>query len=164
MNLEKVASLGLKSLTEIALIALCINVVFFTYGKTVEANVIEKQGKYLAKSLTSEIFPFLPTKNKFVFKTGITSEQETQRIAFSNSQIVQRSLTVFIGFAAILICAVFLACHILKQNFSMILLESVVVTIFVVTTEIIYLTFIGQDFIIVDTPEIKNRLVKALVQ
>lgn len=163
-NYEHILTILLKSSLEISLLSLSIIIVYFTYGKLVEGQAVKNQSIYLANNLASDFIPFLSSTDRSSIKSSLISSQkdtnihEDSIVTFNNSIIENNAYKLFGIIFSVIISVVFILCFFTRIQFLPILLESTFITIIVASVEILFLTYIGSKFIVVDTSEVKSRI------
>jgi hypothetical protein len=158
--MTKILELLIQALVEVSLLSSIIVVIYFFYGKKVEATVIDNQSTYIVNSLKNElVFENLP---KVTNPKPILTESQLSDLENSNNDIENLAFKYcIIGTSTGLILA-FLLCMYFKLNTFEIFAESAVVVTFVGITEMLFLTFVASNYILVDFNDIKRKIISNL--
>ena len=129
MNYKQAAHIVLN----ITIISTFIGVLFFTYGKRVEKQIVQDQSEYIAKTIANDIKIFIPNELKIKLKEQLKvpdMSKEDAAVEKSNSELQKKAMIVLGVLFLIGITTTLVICIIGDLNFR-VLLESIVILFFV---------------------------------
>ena len=149
----------------ITLIGTFIGIFFFTYGKTIEENIVKTQSEFIADSIAKDISTFIDKPTAITMSKQIQipdmSKQDNQ-VQIQNSQLQQNAFHILsILFISGIIISLIIT-KIYKLNFLSLLKTNLIILLFVAITEYIFLTYIGQNFISVDPNFVRYKILTKL--
>jgi hypothetical protein len=143
----------------IALIAVIIPVIFFTYGTYLQKKVIRFE---ISKILYDALRPYIPV----VVKHMSTVQVENTAGKISDSQDkrnkeYEMKAALYLGIMSIVsIIIFFILCYFNGRIPIELLGENIVLVLSVVATELIFFTYIAANYRPIDIDEIKNEMSK----
>ena len=149
----------------ITFISTIIAVLFFTYGKDVEKDIVENQSQKIAKDLAEDAKIFFPKAVRESIAASINIPEENiddDNVNSKNAELVSMSIKIFgilCGFG-ILITVLF--CFFKKVNIIYVILESLVILAFAVSTEILFLNVIARNYKSADSNFVKLQIAKSI--
>jgi len=149
----------------ITFIATFIGIFFFTYGKTIEENIVKTQSEFVADSIAKDISTFLDKPTTITISKQIQipdmSKQDIN-VQTQNSQLQQKAFHILaIVFISGIIITILIT-KLYKLNFFSLLKTNLIVLLFVGLTEYIFLTYIGQNFISADPNFVRYKILTKL--
>ena len=160
MNYKQAAHIVLN----ITIISTFIGVLFFTYGKTVEKQIVQDQSEYIAKTIANDIKIFIPNELKIKLKEQLKvpdMSKEDAAVEKSNSELQKKAMIVLGVLFLIGITTTLVICIIGDLNFR-VLLESIVILFFVALTEILFLNLVARNYKIADPNFVKRQLLESI--
>lgn len=160
MSYKKAAHIVLN----VTIISTFIGVLFFTYGKKVEKQIVQDQSKYIAKTIANDVKLFIPLELKIKLKEQLKvpdMSKEDAAVEKSNSELQKKAMIVLGVLFFIGITTTIIICIIGKLNLR-VLLESVVILIFVALTEILFLNLVARNYKIADPNFVKKEFLEAI--
>lgn len=168
-------------ITHVALIAVLIIVIFFTFGLKIEHQVVEREIKYLIKKVLdplSRVYPdIIKHKNEFVAEMVIPpdSPEVIKQIDDNNKELKLETLKYLVALILIALIAVLVIAWkftrvsegkvlTYKQFLFKLVKYNIVTLIFVAAVYIGFTYFIGHNFIYIDYNEINSTVIKKLIQ
>ena len=148
----------------VTLISVFIGIFFFTYGKSVEEDIITDQSEYIASDIASELNIFLTDDVKTELKNSLNApsmEEEDKKANDSNKDLVKKSAIILSILFAVGITIVFVTVRWAKVNEN-ILLESFIILCFVAFTEFLFLNLIARNFRIADDNFVKKQMIVSI--
>ena len=175
MNFELIFELISKVLINVLFISMFISILFFTYGVTIERNVIINQMKILSNNFMSHIELSGNKINKDMYNYNVNTLLNPENIkAISagdekalerNKPILKSVITLISGFfviVSIIIWLFYVTGNLKLESLLEILLESFIILIFIAIAELAFFKFFGAEFISVDTNVIKSGIFEEL--
>lgn len=149
----------------VTLIATFIGVFFFTYGKTIEQNVVKNQSELVASYLAKDISTFIDKDTAQKITSTLTPPDMTkqdQQVEENNKQLQSEAFhTLSIVFVGGLLLTIIIAKY-YRLNLTDILQTNLTILAFVAITEYAFLTYIGQNFISLDPNFVRHKILIAL--
>ena len=168
-------------ITHVALIAVLIIVIFFTFGLKIENQVVERETKYLIKKILgpiSNIYPdIIKHKNEFTAQLVIPpdSPEVIEEIDEHNKELKQQTLK----YITVLILITLIIVLVIAWKFSRIsdgklltykdfliklVKYNIVTLIFVASVYMGFTYFIGHNYIYIDYYKINSTIIKKLIE
>ncbi len=159
----------------IILISIFIGIFFFTYGATVERDVIKSQVDYFVDDLLGVFKPFtskLPDNVKEQIKSfnPTLDNSEDIKAAKQNDETKKKAA---MGIIALLVVGLLIITIVMKRLdrqgmskgkiWSKLLKQNLVIIIFVALTEFICINMFGRKYMSVDTNRIKKEVIDHLI-
>lgn len=161
MNPYQIANITLN----VTLIATFIGIFFFTYGKTIEENVVKSQSELVASYLAKDLSTFIDKNTAQKITSTLTPPDMTkqdQEVEENNKQLKSQAFhTLAIVFIGGLLLTIIIAKY-YKLNLTDILQTNLVILLFVAITEYAFLTYIGQNFISLDPNFVRHKILISL--
>lgn len=162
MNIYKLFS---QILLTVTILATFVGVLFFTYGKNVEKEIIIKESTFIAESLANDIKIFLTKDAKEVFAVSLVAPDMTEadaNVEAENKKITSKAfsaLTVvfFVGLVLTYIFAFFG-----QIPLMFVVIEGMVILVFVAVTEIFFLNMIAKNYMLSDPNFVKKTVFETL--
>lgn len=168
-------------ITHVALIAVLIIVIFFTFGLRIEHQVVEREIKYLIQKVLdplSRVYPdIIQHKNEFVAQMVIPpdSPEVIKEIDDHNKKLKLETLKYLVALILITLIAVLVIAwkftrvsegKVLsyKEFLFKLVKYNIVTLIFVAAVYIGFTYFIGHNFIYIDYNQINSTIIKKLIQ
>ena len=168
-------------ITHVALIAVLIIVIFFTFGLKVEHQVVEREIKYLIKKVLDPISQVYPDviKHKDEYASQIVippdSPEVIKEIDDHNKELKLQTLKYLVGLILVTLIAVLVIAwkftrvsdgKILsyKEFLLKLVKYNIVTLIFVASVYIGFTYFIGHNFIYIDYHRINSTVIKKLIE
>ena len=149
----------------ITLISTMIGVLFFTYGKDVEKKIVQEQSEYIAETIANDIKIFLPLElRKSIvdnMKVPDMSEADADVEEVNNVLLKQANMVLGILFAVGIAITLGISWA-GKVNIYHVIIESIVILVVVVMTEILFLNIIARNYKIADPNFVKSELMKSV--
>jgi len=155
----------ISSLMSAAFLATFICIFFFTYGKNIEKNVIINNTSFLIDDLTSS-FSLLPKDitnligNKLSNTKSIDMSALDKSVAKSNNIILTKTIEVLSLFLGIVLISTYILCYFFGINYEVLIVKNLMLLAAIGFVEYIFLTYVGQYYIAVDTNNIKANILK----
>jgi hypothetical protein len=168
-------------ITHVALIAVLIIVIFFTYGLKVEHQVVEREIKYLIKKVldpVSQVYPdIVKHKDEYASQIVITpdSPEVIKEIDDHNKELKLQTLKYLVGLILVTLIAVLIIAWkftrvsdgkvlTYKQFLVKLVKYNIVTLIFVAAVYIGFTYFIGHNFIYIDYHRINSTVIQKLIE
>lgn len=149
----------------VTLIATFIGVFFFTYGKTVEENVVKTQSEFIATSLANDVSMFIgPEQAKFISKqiTAPDMSQQDAEVSASNAALQKHAYTILAIAGIIGLLVSYGISRMYDMDFGSLLKSNLIILAGVAMTEYVFLTYIGQNFISADPNFVRYKILSVL--
>lgn len=149
----------------ITFISTIIAVLFFTYGKDVEKDIVENQSQNIAKDLAEDAKIFFPKAVRESIAASINIPEENiddNNVNFKNTELVSMSIKIFGILCSFGILITVLFCYFKKVNIIYVILESLVILAFAVSTEILFLNVIARNYKSADSNFVKLQIAKSI--
>jgi len=168
-------------ITHVALIAVLIIVIFFTFGLKVEHQVVEREIKYLIKKIldpVSKVYPdIVKHKDEYASQIVITpdSPEIIKGIDDHNKELKLQTLKYLVGLILVTLIAVLIIAWkftrvsegkvlTYKEFLVKLVKYNIVTLIFVAAVYIGFTYFIGHNFIYIDYHRINSTVIKKLIE
>jgi hypothetical protein len=149
----------------VTMISTFIGIFFFTYGKTIEENVVKGQSELVADYIAKDLSTFIdkPTAQKLASQLSPPDMTNADKQVELKNTELQRSAFNILILVAIggLLFTIILAKY-YTLNLQSILETNFVILLFVGLTEYIFLTYIGQNFISLDPNFVRLKILQTL--
>jgi hypothetical protein len=162
-NIIIILSIILVSLLAIS----AINIIFFTYGKTVEEDIVVTNVKYISTNLANTI-NIIPEPYKSEFKNQLHNmkvEEDVEAdkmVDDTNNKLLYKSLIILGVLAAItiiiFICS-FMYFDLTSDEMIGIFIKSGLLVLALAIVEIIFLTFIVKNFMLADMNKLNHHII-----
>lgn len=168
-------------ITHVALIAVLIIVIFFTFGLKIENQVVEREIKYLIKKILdplSQVYPdIVKNKNEFVAQIVIPpdSPEVIEEIDEHNKELKQKVLK----YITVLILTTLITVLVIAWKFSRIIdgklltykdfliklvKYNIITLIFVASVYMGFTYFIGHNYTYIDYHKINSTIIQKLIE
>jgi hypothetical protein len=168
-------------ITHVALIAILIIVIFFTFGLKVENQVVKREIKYLIKKIIdpiSQVYPdIIKHKDEFTARMVIQPDnpEVIKDIDEHNKELKLETLKYIVGLILIALTSVLIIAWkftrvydgkiLTYKEFLLKLVKYNIITlIFVALVYISFTYFIGHNFIYIDYHKINSTVIKKLIE
>jgi hypothetical protein len=159
-------------IVHVVFISSFIGIFFFTYGKTVEKNIVETQTKNTIKAFGTDFSLFLTPEQKAKMKilTDATLEapdmqKQDDAAEEKNAKLVKlagKAIGILFAVAVAIIAAIVYFTEVSFKDLGNILLKNGIILLFVALTEFSFLTYVAQNYTEIDPNYIKYKMVKSL--
>ena len=148
----------------VTLIGTFIAVFFFTYGKTLEENIVKNQGSFIAKNIANDIKPFLDNNTiQDIQSIPIPNMEKQDKIAKDINQNLQTGATTIVIIAALIgFSSALIISNTYKLNFIQLLKHNLIILFFVGLTYFLFLYFFGQHLLSADPNYVKYTILTTL--
>jgi len=148
-------------------ISIFIGIFFFTYGKTVEEHIIINQTQFIADELSKDISLFIDKPTAKIITDHITIPDETQldnSINTQNSIIQRNAFHILLAILIFGMSTIFFISSFYNINLFPLIKHNLIILFFVGLTEYFFLTYITQNFILVDPNHVRYTILTSLKQ
>jgi len=149
----------------VTLIATFIGVFFFTYGKTIEENVVKNQSELVADYLAKDLSTFIDKETAQKITSTLLPpdmSKQDQDVEENNKQLKSQAFHILsIVFVVGLLLTIIITKY-YKLNLTDILQTNLTILAFVAITEYAFLTYIGQNFISLDPNFVRHKILVSL--
>lgn len=161
MNPDQIVTIILN----VTFIGAFIAIFFFTYGKTIEENVVKKQSVFIATHLANDIKTFInkDTADNISSKLIPPNMDEADKKAKEiNHTLLQQSIRIVLFSVIIGLSISYLISQKYNLNFIDLIKPNLIILLFVGTTYFLFLTFFGQNFISADPNFVRLHILLTL--
>lgn len=168
-------------ITHVALIAVLIIVIFFTFGLKVEHQVVEREIKYLIKKILdpmSQVYPdIVKHKDEFLAQMVIPpdSPEVIKEIDDNNKELKLQTLKYLVGLILVTLITVLVIAWkftrvsegkvlTYKQFLLKLVKYNIITLIFVAAVYMGFTYFIGHNFTYIDYHRINSTIIKKLIE
>ena len=137
----------------VTMISTFIGIFFFTYGKTIEENVVKGQSELVADYIAKDLSTFIdkPTAQKLASQLSPPDMTNADKqVELKNTELQRSAFNILILVAVGGLLFTIILAKYYTLNLQSILKTNLVILLFVGLTEYIFLTYIGQNFISLD--------------
>ena len=141
-----------------------INVLFFTYGKNIEHNVIVTNVDYIANNINSMIKELPPQYIELV-KNIINSNNNNINDTNNNDNLLYNSIKILILLVSITVISFIISYKYYDLNYDEIVsifIKSFVLVLGMGLVEILFLTFVVKNFMLADMNKLKLHVLQKI--
>jgi hypothetical protein len=149
----------------VTMISTFIGIFFFTYGKTIEENVVKQQSELVANYLAKDLSTFIDknTAKKLASQLSPPDMSNADKeVELKNAELQSSAFNVLILVAIGGLLFTIILAKYYTLNLQSILKTNFIILLFVGFTEYIFLTYIGQNFISLDPNFVRLKILQAL--
>ena len=147
--------------------AIFISLFFFFYVSKVEEHLVKTQLNAIIQKLTKEeTWVFLNDSEKNSIKTYLDTvklpdmSEEDNNVLVNNSKLFNEAMKVFLLLAVFGIIAVIMIYSKYKFDIKLVLTQSVVIVSVVALTYYCFVTYISQNYVLIDENVVKQSIYK----
>ena len=141
-----------------------INVLFFTYGKNIEHNVIVTNVDYIANNINSMIKELPPQYIELV-KNIINSNNNNINDTNNNDNLLYNSIKILILLVSITVISFIISYKYYDLNYDEmknIFITSIILVLGMGLVEILFLTFVVKNFMLADMNKLKLHVLQKI--
>jgi hypothetical protein len=162
-NIIIILSIILVSLLAIS----AINIIFFTYGKTVEEDIVVTNVKYISSNL-ADVINMIPEPYKSDYKNKlhnmkIEEDVEADKIVDdTNNALLYKSLSILGILAAITVIIFvisFMYFDLTSDDMIVVFADAGLLVLSLAIVEILFLTFIVKNFMLADINKLNHHII-----
>jgi hypothetical protein len=152
----------------IALASSFIGIFFFTYGKTVENNMIINGIKYMCDNVIGSVLPFLPDGIKNKIKTKLDNvklddmSQIDDKVDKSNTVLFNKTLLYLGSLLGVALIITFILSYVYDIDYFILVVKSLIILCGIALVEFIFLFYISKNFIIANPNQVISLVLNAI--
>lgn len=143
-----------------------INIFFFTYGETIERQVVTDNVTYIANNISTTIKqfpePYYSNMKEKINNTKLKNmDKEDNIVEIHNNTLMKTALwisgTIFC-ITMLVVISMYKYYNISNENMSIILINSIILVIGIGLVEFLFVTFVIKNYMIADMNKIKLHI------
>jgi hypothetical protein len=149
----------------VTMISTFIGIFFFTYGKTIEQNVVKQQSELVANYLAKDLSTFID-KNTAQKLASLLSPPDMsnadKQAQLKNAELQNTAFNILILVAISGLLFTIILAKYYTLNLQSLLKTNLIILLFIALTEYLFFTYIGQNFISLDPNFVRVKILQAL--
>jgi hypothetical protein len=149
----------------IGLISLLLGIFFFTYATTVEENIVKGNAVVAVTDIMTTVSPLLNNTIRTQLSESLAPpdlKEEDEKAAASNKKLMHDAFSKLIIVLDVGLTIGFIICTIYKHSFLKMLGLNLIIVVLVGCTEFVFLNFLPNNFISIDTNFIRYTILSTL--